>query len=224
MSENSVEVVPTGGFCREWALEILSQNHPPQRQAMPSSRDGFFAALPASYPHLTQVLSVPAGSSFDNSAKEQIKQAVDIVDLVGDYIPLRREGRGYKGICPWHDDSRPSLQVNPDRQSFKCWVCDIGGDIFSFVMKHEGVEFREALTILAQRAGITLTPSRPGASGIEPDQKSLLYEVLAWAEQQFHDFLMKAPEAEPARKYIQSRQLTPDSVKRFHIGYSPDAW
>ncbi|MGE3407876.1 MAG: DNA primase [Pirellulales bacterium] len=167
---------------------------------------------------------MPAGSSFDNSAKEQIKQAVDIVDLVGDYIPLRREGRGYKGICPWHDDSRPSLQVNPDRQSFKCWVCDIGGDIFSFVMKHEGVEFREALTILAQRAGITLTPSRPGASGIEPDQKSLLYEVLAWAEQQFHDFLMKAPEAEPARKYIQSRQLTPDSVKRFHIGYSPDAW
>ncbi len=167
---------------------------------------------------------MPAGSSFDNSAKEQIKQAIDIVELVGDYIQLRREGRGYKGICPWHDDSRPSLQVNPDRQSFKCWVCDIGGDIFSFVMKHEGVEFREALTILAQRAGITLAPPRPGAPAGEPDQKTLLYDALSWAEQQFHDFLLKAPEAEPARKYVQSRQLSPDSVRRFHVGYSPDAW
>ena len=66
-------------------------------------------------------------------AKEQIRQAVDIVDLVGSYVALRRQGRGYVALCPWHDDSRPSLQVNPERQSFKCWVCDIGGDIFSFL-------------------------------------------------------------------------------------------
>ena len=81
-------------------------------------------------------------SSFD--AKEQIRQAVDIVDLAGQYLQLRREGRIYKALCPWHDDSRPSLQVNPERQSFKCWVCNIGGDIFSFMMKIENVEFREA--------------------------------------------------------------------------------
>lgn len=168
---------------------------------------------------------MPAGSPFDNDAKEQIKRAIDIVDLVGDYIQLRREGRGYKGLCPWHDDSRPSLQVNPDRQSFKCWVCDIGGDIFSFVMKQEGVEFREAIAILAQRAGISLAPrsGRPGPAG-GPDQKTQLFEVMAWAEQQFHEFLLKAPEAEPARKYVASRQITPDNVRRFHLGYSPDSW
>ena len=97
---------------------------------------------------------VVSNDSFDN--KERVKQAIDIVDLVGSHIQLRRQGRNYVGICPWHDDSRPSLQVNPERQSFKCWVCDIGGDVFSFVMKMEGVEFREALDILAERAGITL--------------------------------------------------------------------
>ena len=79
-----------------------------------------------------------SGSSFET--KEQVKRAINIVDLVGDYLQLRREGRGYKALCPWHDDSRPSLQVNPERQSFKCWVCDIGGDIFSFVMKMEGID------------------------------------------------------------------------------------
>ena len=102
------------------------------------------------------------GPGFD--AKEQVRQAVDIVDLVGSYVQLRRQGRNFVGLCPWHDDSRPSLQVNPDRQSFKCWVCDIGGDVFSFVMKAEGLEFREALELLADRAGIQLQPQRPTRS------------------------------------------------------------
>ena len=99
-------------------------------------------------------------SSFD--AKEQVRQAIDIVDLLSKYnLQLRRQGRGYVTHCPWHDDTRPSLQVNPERQSWKCWPCDIGGDIFSFVMKMEGVDFPEALAMLADRAGIKLQkPSR----------------------------------------------------------------
>ena len=94
---------------------------------------------------------VSLNSSFD--AKEQVRQAIDIVDLVGQYLQLRREGRIYKALCPWHDDTRPSLQVNPERQSFKCWVCNIGGDIFSFMMKIENVEFPEALAMLAECGG-----------------------------------------------------------------------
>lgn len=97
------------------------------------------------------------GPAYD--VKEQVRQSVDIVDLVGSYVQLRRQGRNYVGICPWHDDSRPSLQVNAERQSFKCWVCDVGGDVFSFVMKAEGLEFREALEMLAERAGIPLRPN-----------------------------------------------------------------
>lgn len=158
------------------------------------------------------------GSSAD-SAKEQVKRAVDIVDLVGQYVQLRREGRGYKGLCPWHDDSRPSLQVNPERQSFKCWVCDIGGDIFSFVMKQENVSFPEALAMLAERAGITLGPS----SG-KSEERLLLYQAMAWAEEQYHECLLRADEARPAREYLAGRGVTPESIAKFRLGFSPEAW
>jgi DNA primase len=83
-----------------------------------------------------------------NHFKEQVRQAIDIVDLVGGYVPLQRQGSHYVGLCPWHDDRRPSLQVNPDRQTFKCWVCDIGGDVFTFCMKVEGIDFGEAIRML----------------------------------------------------------------------------
>ena len=121
------------------------------------------------------------GPSFD--AKEQVRQAVDIVDLVGSYIPLRRQGRNFVGLCRWHDDSRPSLNVNPDRQTWRCWVCDIGGDVFSFIMKAEGLEFREALEMLADRAGIKLqrTSNEPGSPSPRPedDKHTRLNRVLA---------------------------------------------
>ncbi|MDR1492541.1 MAG: toprim domain-containing protein [Planctomycetaceae bacterium] len=95
-------------------------------------------------------------TDFAFDVKERVRDATDIVELVSRYIPLRRLGQNYVGRCPWHDDSRPSLQVNPNRQSFKCWVCNIGGDVFSFVMQIENVDFREALEILADQAGIEL--------------------------------------------------------------------
>ena len=85
-----------------------------------------------------------------------IKQAVDIVALVGEYLPLHRTGSKYKALCPFHDDHNPSLELNPDRQSFKCWSCGAGGDIFDFVKDYERVDFPEALRMLADRAGVTL--------------------------------------------------------------------
>ncbi len=111
-------------------------------------------------------LKVSLSSLLDT--KEQVRQAIDIVELVGKYIQLRRQGRNYVGLCPWHNDTRPSLQINPERQSFKCWVCggDAGGDVFSFVMKMEGVTFPEALALLADQAGIAAqTGPRPGPGG-----------------------------------------------------------
>jgi DNA primase len=193
----------------------------------------------------TQELTVSLGSSLD--AKEQVKQAIDIVDLVGNYVQLRRQGRGYVALCPWHDDSRPSLQVNPERQSFKCWVCDIGGDIFSFVMKMEGLDFREALAMLADRAGIALKPSRPRRQagnfrqgqddsfhgqvedsphddGGNPQDKRTLLRAMAWAEAKYHECLLHSPEAEPARRYLQDRGITAESIEQFHLGFSPLDW
>ncbi len=193
-----------------------------------------FAAL------ATQEPMVSTSSPLD--AKEQIRQAVDIVDLVGSHVPLRRQGRNYVGLCPWHDDTRPSMQVNPERQSFKCWVCDIGGDIFSFVMQIEGVEFREALQMLAERAGITLQPYRsshggpvssisqpgvpepgdPSAAPFSGEGKRTLFKAMAWAEGRYHDCLLDEPEGEPARKYLQERGITPESIEQFHLGFAPN--
>ncbi|MHC4406080.1 MAG: DNA primase [Planctomycetota bacterium] len=178
------------------------------------------------------------GSSLD--AKEQVREALDIVDLVGKYVQLRRQGRHYVALCPWHDDTRPSLQVNPERQSFKCWVCDIGGDIFSFVMQMEGVSFPEALAMLAEQAGVTLRPQRSARKHSDADSypdedqaaaadvessgetKRALFRAMGWAEKQYHDCLLNAPEAEPAREYLRQRGITPESTHKFHLGFSPN--
>ncbi|MEE3219560.1 MAG: CHC2 zinc finger domain-containing protein, partial [Planctomycetota bacterium] len=161
-------------------------------------------------------------SSLDT--KEQVRAAVDIVELVGSQIPLRRQGSGYVGSCPWHDDRRPSLQVNPERQTWKCWVCDIGGDIFSFVMQREGVEFREALSMLAERAGIELQHSRADATGGPPpaETKQRLYQAAAWVEHEYHQCLLENDAAEPARQYLDDRKIHPDSIRRFKIGFAPN--
>lgn len=156
-------------------------------------------------------------------AKEQIRQAIDIVDLVGSYMSLRRQGRNFVGLCPWHDDSRPSFQVNPERQSFKCWVCDVGGDIFSFLMRAEGLEFREALEMLADRAGVSLN-AKPQAAGANQFDKRNLLAAMAWAEGEFHQYLLQSPTAEAARQYLTDRGISDESVRRFRLGYSPDAW
>ena len=182
----------------------------------------------------TRELTVATGS-FDS--KERVKQAIDIVDLVGSHIQLRRQGRNYVGLCPWHDDSRPSLQVNPERQSFKCWVCDIGGDVFSFVMKMEGVEFREALEMLADRAGIVVEKPRraqfavprEAASGLgeeyseysdapaeaargfatSAEKKRTLLQAMAWAVNQYHQCLLERPRPTPHAAICKNAESPP---------------
>ncbi|MGQ9574481.1 MAG: DNA primase [Thermoguttaceae bacterium] len=164
--------------------------------------------------------------SFRSSleTKQRVKQAIDIVELVGKYVCLRRQGRRYAGLCPWHDDTRPSLQVDPQRQSFRCWVCDIGGDVFSFVMKMDGLTFPEALALLAERAGIPLEPARPEPRTPGVFDKRDLYRAMAWAEGQYHECLLRDPEAEPARRYLQDRRITAQSIGRFRLGFCPNRW
>ncbi len=164
--------------------------------------------------------------SFEASSdtKERIRRAIDIVELVGGYLSLRREGRAYKALCPWHNDTRPSLQVNPERQSYKCWVCDIGGDVFHFVMKMEGITFPEALQLLADKAGIPLERGKP-ASGQPPAvDKRQLFRLVQWAEARFQRCLLNDPEAATARQYLADRKITPESIERFHVGFAPDRW
>jgi DNA primase len=157
--------------------------------------------------------------------KERVKEATNIADLVGSYLDLRRQGQIFVARCPWHDDHKPSLQVNPSRQSWKCWVCNIGGDVFSFVMKREGVEFPEALRILADRAGVELNQQsqksiKPGSA----QDKKTLYQAMNWASDQFHQFLLKSAEAEIARQYLRDRQISELAIQQFKIGFAPDQW
>lgn len=161
----------------------------------------------------------------NDDAKDRIRQAVDITDLIGSYLELRRQGRNYVALCPWHDDSKPSLQVNPERQSWKCWVCNIGGDIFSFIMQREGMNFREALELLADRAGIEIksTPQPKVAPG-SPDDKNTLYRALEWAAEQYHQCLLRGEEGAIARKYVEERGMNAESVRKWRMGYAPDDW
>jgi hypothetical protein len=94
-------------------------------------------------------------SNFDNQTKERVRLALNIVDVIGGYSEVRRQGRNFVARCPFHDDRRPSMQINAERQSWKCWVCDVGGDVFSFVMQKEGMSFPEALQYLADKAGLS---------------------------------------------------------------------
>ncbi len=159
--------------------------------------------------------------SLDDN-KLQVKQANDIVELIGSYIPqMRRAGAKMVCQCPWHDDRRPSLQVDPGRQTWVCWVCDIRGDVFDFVMRREGVDFPGAMRILADRAGIELIRTGRRVEKGSADDKQALYQAMAWAQQQFQACLLNEPVAALARNYLASRDINAASIDRFRLGFSP---
>ncbi len=154
---------------------------------------------------------------------EEIRSASDIAAVVRAYLPLQRAGRRLKALCPFHREKTPSFFVDPERQLFKCFGCGEGGDVFSFVMKRERVDFAEAARILAQKAGIAL-PER-GEYRAPEAQKSKLYEINAWAaEQVYHKWLLRSAEAQPAREYLKSRGFDSDCAKRFTLGFALPGW
>ena len=146
-----------------------------------------------------------------------IKSAVDIVALVGEYLPLHRSGSKFKALCPFHDDHNPSLELNAERQSYKCWSCGAGGDVFDFVKDYERVDFPEALRMLAERAGVALENPSVGSSPRGPSKGDLL-AVNAWAEGAFAEALGRSPEA---LSYVDRRGIARESLGRFRLGYAP---
>ena len=160
----------------------------------------------------------------DFDVKDRVKQATDIVDLIGGMIPLTQKGPNYVGLCPWHDDTRPSFTVNPVRQSFVCWVCDIRGDVFEFIKRIDGVEFYDALKMLAERAGIELKTNKAPVVKGSADDKSTLLKAMAWAEEVYHQCLLQSDSAAPVRDYLIERGITQDSIETFKVGFAPLAW
>jgi DNA primase len=149
---------------------------------------------------------------------KQIKEANDIVDVVGGYVSLRPAGATFKGLCPFHDDHRPSFDVDPRRQRFRCWSCDKYGDVISFVQEYERVSFVEALELLAKRAGITLEKRSSDAQNV---RRALMLDVVRWAAKQYHECLLDSPLAEEARRYLGERALKGETVRKYELGYAP---
>ncbi|MEZ6089496.1 MAG: DNA primase [Pirellulaceae bacterium] len=161
----------------------------------------------------------------DFELRERIRSASDIVDVIGNALgELRRQGSTYVTRCPWHDDKRPSLTINPARQTWKCYPCDIGGDVFSFVMQRDGVSFPEAMKILADRAGIPFESHGRKAVKGSVDDKAMLLAAVKWAEEQFFDYLSKSPDAAAVRDYVAERGIDDENRIRFRIGFAPDRW
>ncbi|MAF85053.1 MAG: DNA primase [Dehalococcoidales bacterium] len=157
------------------------------------------------------------------SVIDEVKQRVDIVEVIGQYASLKKAGRTFRGLCPFHSEKHPSFFVYPEQQSWHCFgTCNTGGDAFSFIMKKESIDFGEALRLLAQRAGVTI-PSRfePGAEGKE---KERLYQANQTAVQYFHNLLVNSPPGKKAQKYVTSRRLSPETVAEFQLGYSSNSW
>ena len=149
---------------------------------------------------------------------DEIKQRLDIVDTVSSYVNLEKSGRNFKGLCPFHEEKTPSFFVFPDRQTWKCFGCGAGGDLLSLVMKKEGVDFSEALRILADKAGVSLDRNKEVAEVKLTDR---LHQVNEAAAQYYHNFLLHEAAAEVARAYVDKRDLDPKTVADFQLGFSP---
>jgi len=164
--------------------------------------------------------------SMDFDLKERVRMAVDLVDVISSHLELTPQGRGFVARCPWHDDRRPSLQVNPQRQTWKCWVCDIGGDVYSYVMRRDGVDFVEALKILADKAGIDYRPGGAKAEAGSPEDKSTLLAALKFAATAYFEYLDNGTgdDVKRARDYLAERGINEESRQRYQIGLSPNQW
>ncbi len=152
-----------------------------------------------------------------DGAAEEVKSRLDIVEHISDYVQLKRSGANYKGLCPFHNEKTPSFMVHPAKQIFHCFGCNAGGDVFTFTMKHEGLSFPEALSLLARRAGVELKPQNGYKKGEREGLKAAVVEAMSFFETELK-------RSKVAGEYIKERGLTPEIVKEFSIGYVPQGW
>lgn len=159
---------------------------------------------------------------FPGHFVNQVAQATDVVDLIGQYVALKKRGKEFVGLCPFHDDKRPSLNVSPAKQIFKCFACGAGGGVFQFLMLYEKLSFPQAVRTLAERAHIPL-PAEAAAPEPAGLGRNDLIAVTTFAARFFRTQLRSPAGAEPLR-YALGRGLSEESIDRFGLGYAPDSW
>ncbi|MCL5959763.1 MAG: DNA primase, partial [Chloroflexi bacterium] len=158
------------------------------------------------------------------SVSEEIKDRLDIVDIISGRVTLRKTGRNFVGFCPFHSNTKtPAFTVFPATQSYYCFGCGQSGDAFTFLMKLDNLEFKDVLSQLAEKVGVTLT-SRPESKVAEESRQTRLREINQAAAQFFHNLLLKSDEARATREYMVQRGVSDSSVTVFQLGFAPDRW
>lgn len=153
----------------------------------------------------------------------QIQDRTDIVEVISGYLPLKRAGRNFKTLCPFHHEKTPSFVVNPDKQIYHCFGCGAGGNVFGFLMRHERMEFPEAVEYLAKKAGVEI----PKKEAVDKDTLSFyqqLYKLNELTMDFYHGTLLNDRNAQPAREYLERRKIDIETIKKFKLGFAPDKW
>src|SRR3954468_8734464 len=159
-----------------------------------------------------------------DAAREQIRAANDIVDVIGAILPLKRSGANFMALCPFHKEKTPSFNVNPHLQIFKCFGCQKGGDVFTFIMEYESVDFPEALKRLADRAKIPIEFEQGGADQQTRHLKDSLLQIHEQITQRWQSALANEASGQIARDYLAKRGVSDEAIKQFRLGYAPEAW
>ena len=156
---------------------------------------------------------------YSDEIIEEVRQSNDIIDVISQYVHLKRSGRNYFGLCPFHNEKSPSFSVSPDKQIFHCFGCGVGGNVFTFLMKIEGINFIEAVQMLAEKSQIQLPTLANSGDSAKEELKAKVYQVNEFAAQYYHQKLY-LPESKIAQEYVKKRKLSNETLKSFQIGFS----
>jgi DNA primase len=161
----------------------------------------------------------------ESDAKEEIKKTADIVEVIGQYVELKKRGQNHIGLCPFHSEKSPSFTVNQDKQIYHCFGCGRGGDVFSFWMEYHNLTFPQSLKDLAERYNIPLPRYRALSDGKkESELKEILFRINDLAGTYFHDILQNRAEGRPGREYLSSRYIVQETISSFRLGFAPNKW
>ena len=156
---------------------------------------------------------------YSDSIIDEVRQTNDIVDIISQYVHLKRSGRNYFGLCPFHNEKSPSFSVSPDKQIFKCFGCGAGGNVFTFLTKIEGINFIEAVQMLAERSNIQLPVVEDSTDTAREELKEKVLKLNEFTAQFYHEYLY-TPGAKIAQQYVKERKLTNEALKTYRIGAS----